>query len=193
MIDTFITWFQALGPMQQIYWTCAILGSTIFLLQMVLTLIGIDASDVEVDFDGSDTLDLGGGLSLFSIRALINFLVGFGWSGVSLATAIGSQLVLAVVSILVGLFFAYIILMLYRRIRRLEHNGVFTINACVGLNANCYLRIPGQRSGRGKVQVSVGGSVHEIDAITDGDTIPTGSLVRIKSVEEQSLLLVEKI
>ena len=179
--------------MQQIYWTCAILGSTIFLLQMVLTLIGIDASDVEVDFDGSDTLDLGGGLSLFSIRALINFLVGFGWSGVSLATAIGSQLVLAVVSILIGLFFAYIILMLYRRIRRLEHNGVFTINACVGLNANCYLRIPGQRSGRGKVQVSVGGSVHEIDAITDGDTIPTGSLVRIKSVEEQSLLLVEKI
>ena len=110
--------------MQQIYWTCAILGSTIFLVQMVLTLIGIDASDVEVDFDGSDTLDLGGGLSLFSIRALINFLVGFGWSGVSLATAIGSQLVLAVVSILVGLFFAYIILMLYRRIRRLEHNGV---------------------------------------------------------------------
>ena len=41
--------------------------------------------------------------------------------------------------------------------------------------------------------MSVGGSVHEIDAITDGDTIPTGSLVRIKSVEEQSLLLVEKI
>ena len=78
--------------MQQIYWTCAILGSTIFLLQMVLTLIGIDASDVEVDFDGSDTLDLGGGLSLFSIRALINFLVGFGWSGVSLATAISWSL-----------------------------------------------------------------------------------------------------
>ena len=79
-----IEWYSAFAPTEQVFWACAIIGSVIFLIQLVCTLIGMDASDVEVDFDGANTLDMGGGMSLFSVRALVNFLVGFGWAGVSL-------------------------------------------------------------------------------------------------------------
>ena len=62
----------------------------------------------------------------------------------------------------------------------------------VGLRADVYLRIPAARSGRGKVQVSVKGSVHEIDAVTDSDTeIATGGQVEIVEVLGDDLLLVK--
>ena len=55
-----------------------------------------------------------------------------------------------------------------------------------------YLRIPAARSGRGKVQVSVKGSVHEIDAMTDRDEeIATGGQVKIVEVLGDDLLLVD--
>ncbi|MNL45160.1 hypothetical protein D3C87_1677810 [compost metagenome] len=56
-----------------------------------------------------------------------------------------------------------------------------------------YLRIPGQRAGRGKIQVSVRGAFKELDAITDQDTIESGANIRIIKIENQNLVLVEKI
>ena len=48
--------------------------------------------------------------------------------------------------------------------------------------------------GRGKVQFSVEGSVHEIDAITDDALeIPTGTVVKIVEVFEGELVKVERI
>ena len=70
--------FQEMDTWMQVFWGCAIVGSIIFIIQMVLTLIGMDSSDMDVDFDGGDTMDLGGGISLFSIKNFVNFIVGFG-------------------------------------------------------------------------------------------------------------------
>ena len=55
-----IEWYSAFSSTEQVFWACAIIGSVIFLIQLVFTLIGMDASDVEVDFDGANTLDMGG-------------------------------------------------------------------------------------------------------------------------------------
>ncbi len=112
-----IEWYSAFSSTEQVFWACAIIGSVIFLIQLVFTLIGMDASDVEVDFDGANTLDMGGGMSLFSVRALVNFLVGFGWAGVSLRSAISSDIVLYVVSFAVGLFFAWLVRALMNKLR----------------------------------------------------------------------------
>ena len=71
--------FQSMDSWMQVFWGCAIVGSAIFVVQMVLTLIGMDSSDMDVDFDGGDTMDLGGGISLFSIKNFVNFIVDFGW------------------------------------------------------------------------------------------------------------------
>ena len=46
-----------------------------------------------------------------------------------------------------------------------------------------YLRIPEERKGIGKVQVTIQGSLRELDALTDDETeIPTGSLIQVLEI-----------
>lgn len=175
------------------YWSCAIVSSVFFIIQMALTLIGMDSSDVDVDFDGPDTMDLGGGLSLFSIRNLVNFFCGAGWAGVCLNNAISNRYLLLLVSLAVGVAFVYLFFLMKKQTKKLEHNGAFSIDDCMDKTASVYLRIPAQRSGQGKVQVSINGSVQEIDAITDeAEPIASNSKVRITAVCDDSTLLVSR-
>jgi len=44
----------------------------------------------------------------------------------------------------------------------------------------------------GKIQIQIQGSLHEMDAITEGDSLPTGSVARVKEIIDDKLLLVEK-
>lgn len=190
MFEMFATWFSALPVMSQVYWCCAVAGSLIFLIQLVLTLLGMDASDIDVDFDGPDTMDLGGGMSLFTVRALVNFLVGFGWSGVCFGKVVDSAALTVAIAVATGLLFSWVILFLYSKMKRLEYNAAFAISDCVGQTGTVYLRIPAARSGMGKVQVSVRGSVHEVAACTDGGQIASGTLVRVVEAINADCLLV---
>lgn len=193
MIDNITNWYQALPLLEQIYWGCAIVSSLVFIIQFSLTLIGMDSSDIEVDFDAGETMDLGGGMSLFSFRALINFIVGFGWSGVCLRHSIGNDLLLIIVSVGIGFLFAWIFLLLWKKVRNLESNGAFRYEDCIGLTATVYLRIPASKSGQGKVQISRGGSVHELAAVTLGQAIPTGASVKVTEIINKTLLVVEPL
>ncbi len=180
---------MALEPMQQMFWGCALVASVVFLIQMVLTMLGMDGHNVDVDFDvadfgdvDTDTMDMGGALSLFSIRNLVSFFVGFGWAGVSLQNLIGNNFWLVLVSILVGAFFVWVFFVVKKQMRKFEANGAFDIKRCEGRTANVYLRIPGQDAAKGKIQISVNGAFHEVDALTDGDPIASGQKVRVVEV-----------
>jgi len=76
---------------------------------------------------------------------------------------------------------------------RLAEDNTFNINKSVNKTAEVYINIPGEKKGKGKVQISVDGSVHEIDAVTEGEKISSGSIVKIVRVENNNLLVVEKI
>lgn len=191
MIDSFINWFLVQSALEQIFWVCAIVSSFFFLVQLLLTLVGMDSSDTEVDFDGPDTMDLGGGISLFTVRAFVNFLIGFGWGGLSLYQIFRAHWIVLVGAVLFGLLFVWIIRFLYKNVKRLEYNAAFNIEECVGKTASVYLRIPPKGLGIGKVQISIRGSIHEIDAYSASDMIPTGSKVRVLKVVDGGLLEVE--
>lgn len=187
--------FAQYGAMQlllQIFWGCAVVASLIFLVQMVLTLIGMDSSDMDVDFDGANTMDLGGGLNLFTIKNFIGFLVGFGWAGVCFYNSITSSILLILVAVIVGLLFVGIFVVIYKQTKKLEHNGAFQIDEVKGTTVSVYLRIPAQGSGKGKVQVSQNGSVHELDALTDGEEIPSGAKVKVVEIVDNETVKVEK-
>ena len=82
MIDNFLTWYSTLQGPEQIFWTIALIATAVFAVQMILTIVGIDAHDVaDLDFADGDTMDTGGAVSLFSVRSLVNFFVGLGWGG----------------------------------------------------------------------------------------------------------------
>lgn len=187
-----IDWFIELPLMMQVFWGCAIVGSVILVVQLVLMLIGIDSDVADLDFDADGgTLDLGGGLSMFSIKSLINFLVGFGWAGVCLVDSIENKTVLMLIAILVGALFSWMYLFLYKKMRKLEHNGAFKIDVCVGKMATVYLRIPANNDGQGKIQISINGSIHEFNAITDGEALPTGRKVTVVEIVDGSTVKVK--
>lgn len=187
--------FNSLEPLLKFFWAIACAASLVFIIQTILTFVGL-GTDADVDagpMDGSvDSVEDGALSGVFSFRNLINFLLGYGWAGVLLFDAIDKRWLLQIVAIAVGLLFVLAFVFMFRQVMRLSHDGSFKMNEAVGLKADVYLRIPAARSGRGKVQVSVKGSVHEIDAVTDNDAeIPTGGQVEIVEVIGDDLLLVK--
>ena len=196
-METMWNLYQQADGVMQFYWALAGIASLIFIVQMALTFMGIGDTDADFDFPtdvdaaAGDTLDTGGALQLFSVRNIINFLLGLGWGGVCWSSVITNHILLALVSIATGCVFVVVFLYLFRQMHRLESNGAFQIKDCVGQVCDVYLRIPAQRSGQGKVQVSFGGSIQEIAAITNGDALPSGSKVRIVALVDDHTVEVE--
>lgn len=186
--------YQEFDLMLQVFWGVAIVASLVFVILFVLTIIGLDHSDVDIDLnaDGDGTMmETGDGLNIFTIKNFIGFLMGFGWAGVCLYDSISSPGVMLLVASVVGCLFVAMFVLIYKQSRKLDKDGTFNINDTLGKTANVYLRIPAEGRGKGKIQVSINGSVHEIDAVTDEDEIPTGRNVRIVEVIDNETLKVE--
>ncbi len=189
--------FMSLEPLQRLFWSIAGISTLIFLIQTILTFIGlgtdmdIDAGPADMDGVG-DATENGGLNGVFSFRNLVNFLLGYGWAGVLLYNEIHKPWLLQLAAIGTGLVLVLAFVLMFGAIMKLSHDGSFQMADTVGRKAYVYLRIPESRQGRGIVQVSVNGSVHEIDAVTDSATqIPTGGHVTVKEVLGEDLLLVE--
>lgn len=193
-MDALQTWYMSLQGSEHFFWTITIIASTIFGIQLILTIIGMEHDfDIEMgSLDGHDgTMDTGGAVSLFSIRSFINFFVGFGWSGVSFLGLMPIWLVY-IISTIIGIGFAYMYIYLRKKMMKLEHNGAFKIERCKDTDAEVYIRIPAERSGVGKVQVSQNGSIHEIDAVTDGEEIKSGTRVYVAEIEGNVAVVLPK-
>ena len=184
--------FVGMSTLQQSFWWVAIIASLIFLVQLIFTIIGTDFTDgLHADFDG-DLDAVHGPFQLFSFRNLVNFLMGFGWTGVAFYHSFENQMFLVILAAIVGCLFVVIFFIVIKQILKLTEDNTFNINKLIGKTAEVYIRIPAQKSGTGKVQVSLNGSNHELLAITETEEISSGNLVKIIRIEEK-ILIVEKI
>lgn len=183
--------FLALDFSMQLFWGIAIVTSVFFVIQTIMAFLGLDA-DTE---DGSsfDTVEMEGLSGYFSFRNLINFLLGYGWGGVLLQEVIPNMLWLQLAAVGVGLVFVLAFVLILRQVMRLSTDKTFHLDEALGLIADTYLRIPAEKKGTGKVMVSVRGSVHEIEAMTEGAEIPTGTKVRVTKIIGSELLEVERV
>jgi hypothetical protein len=182
-----------LDPLLRTFWFVAIPASVIFVIQTIMTFIGADASDgLNADFDGNfDGVDAP--FQLFSFRNLVNFLLGFGWSGVSFFGIIQNKLLLIIIALVIGALFIFLFFLIISQLLKLSENATFKIEQAINKTAQVYLTIPGYMQGRGKVLVSVKGSMHELEAMTKGEKINSGVTVKIIGAESESVLVVEKI
>lgn len=183
--------FESLDPILRTFWYVAIPASLVFVAQTIMTFIGVDSTDgIEADFDGNfDSADAP--FQLFSLRNLIHFLLGFSWTGISFYSTIDNKIVLFVLSALVGAGFVALFFMIIKQLLKLAQNSSFNIQNTLNKSADVYLSIPEYKSGKGKVMVSVNGSYHELEAMTEGEKIPTGKTVKIVRIENNSILIVE--
>lgn len=184
---------ENLEPLHQGFWYIAIVASFIFLIQTTLTFIGGDYSDgVQTDFNGDfDHTDTP--FQFFSFRNLINFLLGFGWSGVAFYHSIESKSILIFIAVLIGVGFVFLFFILILQILKLTEDNTFKIDNLIGKIGEVYLTIPANMSGKGKVLISVNGTHHELQAMTESEeNIPSSHSVRVIAVDDK-ILIVSKI
>jgi len=185
--------FTDMDPYLKILWFIALPASLIFVIQTILTFIGMDSSDgASADFDG-DMDGCGMPFQLFSFRNLINFLLGFGWGGIALYSHISNKFLLSILALLIGIFMLLLFFFIIKQILKLSQDNTMNIKTAIGETATVYLSIPGHSSGKGKIHVKIQETLREIDAVTEGDTIPTGAMVKVTDVINDSVFKVEKL
>ena len=182
-------------PLLRIFWFIAIPVSVIFLIQTVMTFMGADGHDgTSADFNGDlDTGSVDAPVQLFSLRNLINFLLGLGWGGISFYSVISNKALLVTAAVLTGLLFVAMFFVVIKQMMRLQENNSFTINNALNKTGQVYLTIPGHKKGKGKVQVSVNGAIHELDAFTEEEILPNGATVKITAILDSGSVLVKVI
>ena len=194
------TWWADLSPAMKILWTVTLSASLIFIIQTVMTFIGADSGgDFDVDVDTSMDMDptlsnIEGGSNLYTFRNFVNFCLGFGWSAILLKQSIPSTALLIIVSVLIGAGLVTLVMYMFKWLSSMQQTGNINVyKSAVGCQGKVYLTIPGARSGEGKIQISIQGAVREYNAQTDGETIKTGTPIKVTEVINESTLLVEEL
>ena len=196
-----ITWWASLNVFMKILWGITITASLIFVIQTIMTFVGADMGG-DMDFDTSVDADMSGvdadagtgGMNLYTFRNFVNFFLGFGWSAILLSGSIRSKGLLMLLSIIVGVILVALVMYMFKWLYSMQQSGNINVyNSAVGCNGTVYLKIPAERSGEGKVQITIQNAVREYNALTDGDTLLTGTPIKVIEVINQSTLLVEPL
>ncbi len=199
--------------MTSVYWFCAILGSTLVLLQFCATLFGLGGGDLDADgvpdaldldvetgADGAEGGEAADGdasgvpfLKALSIRTATAGAAFFGLGGLAgeaLSLGKGATAGLAIVA---GIAAIYGVYFLFRTLSRFSEDGSIRESTAVGATGTVYLRIPEKRSGRGKVVVSQQGRSMEYAAETDDESeLATGTPIVVVKLIAPSTALVAR-
>ena len=187
---------------QQVF-LCAAVPATLLLIVMIITMLigmgGGDADldgDVDADADGIDVDAADAGLSLFTSRGIVAMLAIMGWSGfILLDPSIGLHWAIgALISLALGFATLFLVALAMRGISRLQSSGNLDVSRAIGKVAQVYLTIPANGVSAGKVNITIQERLTEISAITTSEEpITTGSYVRVVSVSEGGVLVVEPL
>lgn len=190
-----ITWWTSLSTAMQVLWAVTLSASLIFVIQTVMTFLGLGDHDADFDMDTSDgSFDADPSMNLLTFRNLVNFCLGFGWTAVLMHEKIESNALLIIVSVILGILLVAIVMWIFKWLSEMQQTGNIDVHkSAVGCEGKVYLTIPGERKGEGKVQITINNAVREYDAVTDGETIKTGTAIKVTEVINDYTLLVEEL
>ena len=193
------TWWASLSPVMKLLWAVTLTATLVFIIQTVMTFLGADADsdfdmDVDTSMDGADLSNIEGGSNLYTFRNFVNFFLGFGWTAILLEGSVKSTGLRVIIAVLVGAALVVAVMYLFKWLSTMQQSGNINVyKSAVGCQGKCYLRIPAERGGEGKVQITIQGAVREYDAVTDGDEIKTGASVKVVEAIDGNTLLVEEL
>lgn len=190
-----ITWWTSLSTAMQVLWAITLSASLIFVIQTVMTFLGLGDHDADFDLDTSDgSFDADPSMNLLTFRNLVNFCLGFGWTAVLMHEKIQSNALLIIISVIVGVLLVTAVMWIFKWLSGMQQTGNIDVHkSAIGCEGKVYLTIPGERKGEGKVQITINNAVREYDAVTDGETIPTGKAIKVTEVINDYTLLVEEL
>jgi hypothetical protein len=227
--------------MTLVFLFCAVVGGTIMVCQLILSLLGLagdtlhldvgqdvghdvgtdighdfgadmhaDAAGADLHADGGDLhAHLGGAgvhgghealghgstwlFAMISFRTVVAAMAFFGLAGLAAEAAelpTGTQLLVAAAVGLAGMYGMYWMIQLLARLRC---EGTVRVENALGRHATVYLRIPGERSGVGKIQLNLQNRTMEYLAMTPGPELPTGAKVVVVQLVTPDTLEVEPV
>lgn len=188
MIQNFTEWWNAMSGVEHIYYGIAIVFTVLFLIQLIITLIGLDP-DLDMDLH-----DFDGGFSIISLRGIIAFGVFFGWGGVLALNMNFKTPQVLMLAFLAGFIAMVAVAYIFAQILKLQESGTVDLSEAIMQKADVYLSIPPGGHETGKISLSLKGKLMEFEAITFEDkVIKTGSVVQLIDVQENNVFQVISI
>lgn len=156
-------------------------------VQLVMLFLGHDG-----DAHPHDAFDGSGELPVLSLRAIIAFFVGFGWTGVAALRAGYSVPVATAAGLGVGGGFMLAVALLMRVLYGLQQSGNIDYRNAVGSHAKVYSQVAPRMERAGQVEVLVQGRLRVVEAMTKADrALPAQSRVKVVDLIDPTTLLVE--
>jgi len=193
------SWWEGLTNVEQVFWGISIVFSILFVIQFVLSLIGLDFdadTDIEIggDADANGGYQLDADFTVLSVRSIIAFFTFFGWTGVLVLNNGGGAWAAVGFASLSGFIAMMIVAYMMYLFSKLGESGTFNTKEAIYNTGEVYLSIPAAKNGYGKVHLKIRGSLKEMDAITESNLpLPNGVSVRVIDVLDDNLLVVEPI
>ena len=193
-------WFIQLSAAEKTYFIIAVVASVLLVIQIIMLLFSF-GSDVDFDtsldggFDGGldGDADVGGGLSLFTIKSLTAFFTLGGWCGFTAQTFMPENLWAPVrIAFATGSAALFGVAFAMRGIAKMQCSGNIIKSNLVGNTATVYVSVPQNRTGRGKITLTAQGRYMELDAVTDGDRLPVDTVVVIDEYNEDFAVVSKK-
>jgi len=193
MMLSISNWWNDMNLIEQVFWGIAILFSFLFVIQTVLSFMGGDVDDMDVEGDADAAVDGDAGIDFqfLSLKNLIAFFTLFGWTGIICIRSGMGPGVSALIATAAGLLMMFIMASIMYFMGKLVEDGSLKMKNALGKPGNVYLPIPASRKGMGKVQIQVQG-LQTLDAVTDNETdIPTGAIVEVVGILNNQILIVK--
>lgn len=183
------------GSLEVLFWVCALAGTLFFILRVVMMVHGADGADDIIDHGAvghAGSSDVA--FEIISVNSITAFFMMFGWIGLTCYKQFAFGGVLSVVlAFLAGGLCMFITAYLFKLAAKLvSHGSVFTVKDTLGKTATVYQKIPA--NGRGKINVSVGDMLREIEAVSEEkEEIESFGTVTVVRVVDNNTVSVKKI
>lgn len=180
--------WQSLSDPARLFWGIAIAASIVQILMFAASFFSGHDFDHSPDGDAGDSVE---GVRLVSVRAIIAFLVGFGWTG-ALLLAKGVAMIPTVAAAFgVGVIFMGVIFMMMRMLMSLRSDGTLDYRNAIGSTGRVYVTIPPGRVGEGQVEIMIQGRLTTVHALTDSEKpLAPQTSVTVTALENGNLLVV---
>ncbi|MBO3096999.1 hypothetical protein [Gelidibacter pelagius] len=186
-------WFSDLELFAKFYWVIALIGSLVFLIIVIMTLIGIEGGEDFDDVDTSIDADTGIEFQFISLKNLIGFFTIFGWAGIACIGEGLSKPITVLISVISGMAMMTIMAAMFHYMKKLTDSGTLDYKNAIGAIGEVYLTIGENRSRMGKVSVRVQGTLRELDALSDSFTeLKSGTIIKVVDVTSNGILIVDQ-
>lgn len=184
--------------MDTVFMIFAGLGGTLIVCQFILSIFGVgadhhglgdsdaghDAGHPNTDVAHHDSWYVG----LLTFRTVSTAITFAGLGGMCAEYYALPKVSVFITSVLSGIAALFAVAMIMRGMAKLKSDGTVNLDASLGQKGTVYLRIPGNGTGPGKVTLNLQNRTVELEAITKGPELATGSPILVREILDKGVV-----